>query len=132
MSRPFGCECEQFPSFQVKEDEFWHWVSNVGALLSYARLLLRLHRCCCLLVLCFFFLYFNLFFCSFFVTCLNKDCPDPLVVNVNILAFRLRRMSFGIEFSALKAEEYELLMHWVKFVWNISMTCKLITSVLIF
>jgi hypothetical protein len=73
------------------------------------RLLLRLNRCCCLLF--FFFLYFNLFFYSFFVTCLNKDCPDSWVVDVNsFLVFKLKMMSFNIEFSALRAEEYELLV----------------------
>jgi hypothetical protein len=49
----------------------------------------------------FFFLYFNLFFCSFFVTCLNKNCPNPWVfVGVDsFLTFELRMISFDIGFS---------------------------------
>jgi hypothetical protein len=79
----------------------------------------HLHRCCCRLVLCFFFfflfyyfLYLFIYFCSFFVTCLNKNCSDIWVVDVNsFLAFGLRRMGFGIiGFFALKVEEYELLI----------------------
>jgi hypothetical protein len=44
--------------------------------------------------------------------------PNLWVVNVNdIMAFWLRGMSIGLEISALKAEEYVLLMHWMMFVW---------------
>jgi hypothetical protein len=60
----------------------------------------------------YYYFYLFIYFCSFFVTCLNKNCSDIWVVDVNsFLAFGLRRMGFGIiGFSALKVEEYERLI----------------------
>jgi hypothetical protein len=50
-----------------------------------------------------------IYFCSFFMTCLNNDCLDLWIVDVNsFLAFKIRRMSFDNEFFAPKVEEYEL------------------------
>jgi hypothetical protein len=60
----------------------------------------------------FIFFYFNLVFCSFFITCLNKDCPNNWVVDVNsFMSFRLRMMSFSIEIYASKFEDYQLPIH---------------------
>jgi hypothetical protein len=66
-----------------------------------------------LLYVGFVFYFFILFiFCRFFIIYLNKDYLDHWVVDVNsFLAFGLRRMSFSIEFSTPRAEEYELPMH---------------------
>jgi hypothetical protein len=60
----------------------------------------------------FFFFFFFFFFCSLFVTCLNNDCPNHWIVNMNsFIAFGLRKISFSMRFSTPEVEEYELPMH---------------------